>query len=58
MYDQPTYYDIALTLLILFLSLFALLLVMKAFTRAKRRRKRLVIEYGIKVLMRQVRGDA
>jgi len=58
MYDQRAYYDIALTLLIPFLSLFALLLVMKAFTRPKRRRKRLVIEYGIKDLMRQVRGDA
>ena len=56
MYDQIASRDIALTLLILFTSLFVWILVMKILTNVKRRRKRRAIEYGIKDFMRQVRG--
>jgi predicted permease len=56
MYDEIASKDIALTLLILFASLFTWILVMKILTRVKRRRKRRAIEYGIKDFMRQVRG--
>jgi len=56
MSDQLAYRDIALTVLILFCSLFAFIFVMNTFTKLKRRRKRRAIEYGIKDFMRQVRG--
>ena len=56
MYDQLAYRDIAVALLILFSSLFALMFVMNILTKLKRRRKRRAIEYGIKDFMRQVRG--
>jgi hypothetical protein len=56
MYDQIASRDIALTLLILFISLFAWILVMNILTKLKRRRKRRAIEYSIKDLVRQVRS--
>jgi hypothetical protein len=56
MYNQIASRDIALTLLILFTSLFAWILVMNILTKLKRRRKRRAIEYGIKDFMRQVRS--
>jgi hypothetical protein len=56
MYDQLAPRDIVITLLILFSSLSAFVLVRKILTNLKRRRKRRAIEYGIKDFMRQVRG--
>jgi hypothetical protein len=56
MYDQIASRDIALTLLILFISLFAWILVMNILTKLKRRRKRRAIEYSSKDFMRQVRS--
>jgi len=61
MYDQLLPTDFALSLLILFSFLLALVFVMKILTKkflrkVKRRRNRRAIEYGIKDLMRHVRG--
>jgi hypothetical protein len=61
MYDQLLPTDFALSLLILFSFLSALVFVMKILTKkflrkVKRRRNRRAIEYGIKDLMRHVRG--
>jgi hypothetical protein len=56
MYNEIASGDIALTLLILFTSLIAWILIMNLLTKLKRRRKRRAIEYGIKDFMRQVRS--
>ena len=56
MYDQLLPTDFALSLIILFSFLAALVFVMKILTKVKRRRNRRAIEYGIKDLMRHVRG--
>ena len=56
MYNEIASGDIALTLLILFTSLVAWILVMNILTKLKRRRKRRAIAYGIKDFMSKVRS--